>query len=158
MYSITCLCWSNYILILDFTPGFNGLGKDKCKTWWEILSFVIWCNLYWRFGRIYEIIEMVINFIKLCWDQCWLGMRKSGQLYFYHSIPGILLCMLPSNERRRYVVTSSLIGWAHTQNENNPCIQTWSLIFDWYCVWLYISHCVVTHVNSLRPSDACMRR
>ena len=29
----------------------------------------------------------------------------------------ILLCMHPVNERRRYIVTSSLIGWVHTQND-----------------------------------------
>ena len=34
---------------------------------------------------------------------------------------GIILWMRPANERRRYNVTSSLIGWAHTQN--NPWIQ-----------------------------------
>ena len=28
----------------------------------------------------------------------------------------ILLCMHPVYERRRYIVTSSLIGWVHTQN------------------------------------------
>ena len=31
-----------------------------------------------------------------------------------------ILCMHPVNERRRYIVTSSLIGWEHTQND--PCI------------------------------------
>ena len=31
--------------------------------------------------------------------------------------PGIILCMCPANGRRRYNVTSSLIGWAHTQND-----------------------------------------
>ena len=30
---------------------------------------------------------------------------------------GIILCMCPANERRRYIVTSSPIGWAHTQND-----------------------------------------
>ena len=30
---------------------------------------------------------------------------------------GIILCMHPANERRRYIVTSPLIGWVHTQNE-----------------------------------------
>ena len=29
--------------------------------------------------------------------------------------------MRPANERRRYNVTSSLIGWAHT--ENDPCLK-----------------------------------
>ena len=31
---------------------------------------------------------------------------------------GIILCMCPANERQRYIVTSSLIGWAHTQNDH----------------------------------------
>ena len=34
--------------------------------------------------------------------------------------PGIILCMHPANERWRYIVTSSLIGWVHSQND--PCI------------------------------------
>ena len=36
------------------------------------------------------------------------------------TLPEILLWMHPANERRRYNVTSSLIGWAHSQNA--PCI------------------------------------
>ena len=41
--------------------------------------------------------------------------------------PGIILCMRPANERQCYIVTSPLIGWAHTQND--PCMsrQTVSL-------------------------------
>ena len=30
----------------------------------------------------------------------------------------ILLCMRPSNEKRRYIDTSSLIAWPHTQNDS----------------------------------------
>ena len=33
------------------------------------------------------------------------------------TISGIMLYMCPANGRRRYNVTSSLIGWAHTQND-----------------------------------------
>ena len=33
---------------------------------------------------------------------------------------GIILCMRPANGRQRYIVTSSVIGWAHTQND--PCL------------------------------------
>ena len=44
--------------------------------------------------------------------------------------PGIILYTHPANERRRYNVTSSLIGWAHTQND--PCklvkLGDWALI------------------------------
>ena len=31
--------------------------------------------------------------------------------------PGIILGMCPANQRRCYIVTSSLIGWAHTQKD-----------------------------------------
>ena len=40
---------------------------------------------------------------------------------------GLILCMRPANERRRYNETSSLIGWAHTKND--PCLwpnNAWS--------------------------------
>ena len=36
---------------------------------------------------------------------------------------GIILYMRPANERWRYTVTLSLIGWAHTQND--PCWGYW---------------------------------
>ena len=32
----------NYIFVLDLSPGFNGLGKDNCKTRGETFKFVIW--------------------------------------------------------------------------------------------------------------------
>ena len=32
-------------------------------------------------------------------------------------IPGLILGLRPANERRRYKVTPSLIGWAQTKNE-----------------------------------------
>ena len=28
-----------------------------------------------------------------------------------------MLCMVSANQRRRYIVTSPIIGWAHTQND-----------------------------------------
>ena len=33
------------------------------------------------------------------------------------AISGIIFGMGSANERRRYIVTSSLIGWAHTNND-----------------------------------------
>ena len=39
-WSIACRRCSNYIFILDLTPGFKGLGKDNFKTRWE--SFKFW--------------------------------------------------------------------------------------------------------------------
>ena len=41
-HSGTCRRCSNYIFILDFTTGFNGLGKGNCKTRRESFKF---CDL-----------------------------------------------------------------------------------------------------------------
>ena len=38
-------------------------------------------------------------------------------LYYLHRDSGIILCMRPANGRPLYNVMSSLIGWAHTQND-----------------------------------------
>ena len=38
-----------------------------------------------------------------------------------NNIPGLILGLRPVNERRRYFVTTSLIGWAHAWNQ--PCIR-----------------------------------
>ena len=38
-------------------------------------------------------------------------------------ISGIVLYMPPANERRCYIVTSSLIGWVHIQNKPSVCIS-----------------------------------
>ena len=42
-----CRRCSNYIFILDWTPGFNGLVKDNCKTRREIFKFwdLLWLIL-----------------------------------------------------------------------------------------------------------------
>ena len=42
---------------------------------------------------------------------------------------GIILSMCPANERWRYNVTSSLIGWAHTQNDPRGSNQYKDVIF-----------------------------
>ena len=52
--SIACLCYSNYIIILDLTPGFNGLGKDNCKTRRETF----------RFG---DLVRLILDIDGSCW-------------------------------------------------------------------------------------------
>ena len=71
-----------------------------------------------------------------------------------------LLCMRPANERRRYTITSSVIGWAHTQND--PCIfdiriadllstlrplrsiDKMDYVKHKYCMIIYDSRCVTS--------------
>ena len=45
-WSSACWCCSNYIFILNLTPGFNRLGKDNYKYDEKHLSFEIRCVLY----------------------------------------------------------------------------------------------------------------
>ena len=53
---------------------------------------------------------------------CVLSIYYVLWIYRGHSLQsqthtqGIILCVRPANERRHYIVTSSLIGWAHAQN------------------------------------------
>ena len=42
---------ANYIFILDLTPGFNGLGKDNCKTRREL-------------SRFYELVRRILEMLR----------------------------------------------------------------------------------------------
>ena len=46
-------------------------------------------------------------------------------------LSGLVLGLRPANERRRYFVTTSLIGWV--QAKNRPCLY-------WFIRWDYISY------------------
>ena len=46
-----------------------------------------------------------------------LNVSHCHMCYTGCSCPGIILYMHLANERWRHIVTSSLIGWAHTQND-----------------------------------------
>ena len=61
------------------------------------LSEALWCHRSWS----------------------WLHIGSCNGFLSDGTCPGISLCLCPANERRRYIVTWSLIGWAHTQND--PC-------------------------------------
>ena len=48
-----------------------------------------------------------------------------------HGTAWIILSMRLANGRRCYIVTSSLIGWAHTQND--PCTVYYNLLYTQGC-------------------------
>ena len=71
----------------------------------------------------------------LTWTSCWTNSRLDGDLRghdcYAGRTPGVLqglLGMGSANERRRYNVTSSLIGSAHTQTY--PCLTTAMVVPD----------------------------
>ena len=58
-----------------------------------------------------------LNYIEFLWFQArnhWNVMMNQNQ---YQYIPGLILGLHPANERPRYFVTKSLIGWAQAQNQ-----------------------------------------
>ena len=63
---------------------------------------------------------------------------------------GTILSMGSANERRRYNVTSSLIGWAHTQKD--PC-ESWKLPVtvnrdsSWCQLCIHCYHCMRPYDN-----------
>ena len=64
-WSIAFRRCSNYIFILDLTPGFNGLGKDNCSARRDgkHLSFGIWCAFiledYQYMGLVFGCVESI---------------------------------------------------------------------------------------------------
>ena len=80
-------------------------------------------------------------------------MMQWAQKLSWWWTPGIILSMCPANERWRYTVTPSLIGWAHTQNDlrkeiTENVLITWSdeliqlylyIIKDWFSIIYFFS-------------------
>ena len=90
----------------------------------------------------YDVTVMLYNIIIL--DRV---ITRSHYMYISLSIPVnlainfkavIILCMRPANERWRYIVTPSLIGWTHTQNDLCQSILSWVLLVshsESYITW-----------------------
>ena len=53
------------------------------------------------------------------------------------SYSGLILGLRPANERRCYFVTTSVIGWAQTQNQHWYSNSPWTR-----CWYIYILHCI----------------
>ena len=88
-WSIACRRCSNYIFILDLTPGFNGLGKDKCKIRWESLK-------YW------DLVQFMLDILRYChkvhgsmkkWDSHWQCLNLDLFAYLYGEWQHSMDCM-----------------------------------------------------------------
>ena len=64
----------------------------------------------------------------------------------------IILGMDSANERWRYTVTSSLIGWTHTHND--PCIWDLNLVINIHAI---SRHSAGEKINSSPPGAAYVR-
>ena len=120
--------WTKKILTLYLLVGYwchirarhiplpNSLGHVKLPVGQVNLSKVSFYMLYKQIEKNAQLQKSgKWKFVDMCQaltSSPLYGNRDVGQQW-----AGFILCMRPANERRRYIVTSSLIGWAHTQND-----------------------------------------
>ena len=86
-------------------------GTQQIHTW--IISNVKWILLI-NHSDLQSIFVMSIKASHVTGNSTVCSLTQTA---------GIILCMHPPNERRRYIVTSFVIGWAHTQNDSWECVK-----------------------------------
>ena len=133
-----------YISIPNFSalrwPASWSLSSQNVGYWLShIFSTVVW------FSTILELIYMIYKWYQPRWWET-PSLAICGMLvhivvimellcsYYKHAFlypPGIILCMCPANETQRYIVTLSLIGWAHSQNDiwHHHSLRAWPIDF-----------------------------
>ena len=109
-------CWLTISEVLWHSHGNNFLWKanDISPSYeYEVYYFEITGSL-----SLDDAFETLVPHKRLCLS--W-GHRLCNTKHSLFSVLlfGIILCMLPANERRRYIVMPSLIGWAYPQF--GPC-------------------------------------
>ena len=107
-----------YIQIIFIEPG--------VEHWLYFKLFVEFCTL----SNVFDTDKAksakmdILQMMHMCWV-IWWNMR----ILTWN--PEVILCMHPANERRRYIATSSMIGWAHIQynpwesNDHSEFLEVW---------------------------------
>ena len=140
IYPAKCIIYILYRVIVSFTNVISYkysiheflYSKIKAMRQWYICAAIvadyIWIStgeraltlvgrtqwyMYWSFARNFRLNGNIL-FRFLC-----IQMPYSCKNY---SCSGKVFSMCSANERLRYIVASSVIGWAHTQND--PCFQS----------------------------------
>ena len=116
-----CIILEQRYLSISYTGTFMG--------YWECLSI---CNIQ------HILIDIYTELLR-CRDYSVYGLSQWETTLHRNVVshwlsPYTILCMDSANERRRYIVTSSPIGWTHTHNA--PCFVVFC------CGWYQsIVHC-----------------
>ena len=93
-WSIACWWCSNYIIILELTPGFNGLCKGNYKTWqetfkfWDLVYLILDILRYFPFGASTN------TSIKSAWSKklkvtIWFVQKRWNVV---HTLESLLFC------------------------------------------------------------------
>ena len=129
--------WHDHTLVLTFCSSpmmhvcIANLGQCSCQISMNLQNIALEV-IFFFFKFISWKWALLVNFhhcLKLCMFPNVDFVHLCVKVLYE---PGIILCMRPANERRRYIVTSSLIGWAHTQND-----PWWTLCTLWVTFGLY---------------------
>ena len=103
----------------------------------DLESFDLVHNLQQYFTGNGEIIRLHAPVpMKLPWRIWWNKSYEFNDKASATNATGIILWMRPANERRRYIVTSSLIGWAHNVTTTNNAQQTMFIFCGMFCTTL----------------------
>ena len=76
----------------------------------------------WQECTLFLVVKLMIKTYPACDTKCIYSVNKVCVCV----IPGIILSMATANERRHYIITSSLVGCAYSQND--PCIPRTSAV------------------------------
>ena len=100
-YGFTRTQWVNAYLNLDIFSNHYLQRQGQALVIWLIIQF------WWTFHN------------EKHWHTFISYVALYGSPFPITIYAGIILCMHPANDRWHYIITSSLIGWAHSQNY--PC-------------------------------------
>ena len=87
-----------------------------------------------RNTKIIPVVSPYMSFLYI------MGTIQSGTIVSRDHFVRAILGLRPANERRRYNITSSLLGWACAHND--PCIRRHTIILHPWPHWLgqYVNH------------------
>ena len=91
-----------------------------------------------RVWIFYSLCNLTLHSAKIKARQKLIHIISHSVYVRVYAYRGINFCIPPANERRRYSVTPSLIGWAHTQTDHyiyklSTCWRTTLRTHDSYC-------------------------
>ena len=120
-WSIACRCCSNYIFILDLTPGVNGLGKDNGKTRREAFNRRTWAWSMNLGSTVYKLVgSRPLRSFSLI-------HRLSWSCFYPNKYTNVLemICLeyiRPSNGRDAYMPHSThVVKWVESAGEHLDC-------------------------------------
>ena len=143
-----CYLISLHVLIMKYAS----LKKNNviCLSL-QLPGWLRWLNRhelhdYWLDGSVFRVLHTMHTGdrgLMRCDSRCGVDSTVYGfgnihlSLVSSSAYTGIIFCMCAANERRRYIVTSSLTGWAHVQDDH--CLYILNGLNEYRCLVYIVS-------------------